>query len=321
MASDLFDVSAADLVGASLADVAGEQWLGVGGPDVALRSLDETGTWSGYAVHDTVAGRLPVALMARRLADRRSEDPAILLTVTVDADRVPSGWVGAVRADVAVLLGSAWFPSLLSLVGWLLTARDAEEIGAAVCGTVMEQMGAVGGHLTLVGGDNTASFVTIVGYSEVSRQRWPAVDLTVDTPIRRAIVEAAPVFVPDRDARDEQFPVLRGIEEPTQALCVVPVVLGGRVAGALGFLVPRHPHLPGRGPRVPGDRRPRRRARIAAHRPVRPAAPRCGGDRDQRRVHVARRDRLRRRPRRGPVCRRSAPSSRGPHAPGARASS
>jgi GAF domain len=245
VASDLFDVTSTELVGASLADVAGDQWLGVGGPSVALATLDEHGTWSGYAVHHTRAGLLPVALTARRLADRRSDDSAILLTITVDTDRVPSGWVGAVRADIAVLLGSARFPSLLSLVGWLLTARDAEEVGAAVCGTVMEQLGAVGGHLTLLGDDEIARFVTIVGYSEASRQRWPAVDLTVDTPIRRAIVEIAPVYVVDRATRDEQFPVLRSIDEPTEALCVVPVVLGGRVVGSLGFSFPDARTFPG----------------------------------------------------------------------------
>ena len=67
VASDLFDVSAADLVGASLADVAGDQWLGVGGPEVALRALDDTGSWSGYAVHDTRAGRLPARRRGRKL--------------------------------------------------------------------------------------------------------------------------------------------------------------------------------------------------------------------------------------------------------------
>jgi GAF domain-containing protein len=238
VATDLFDVAESELVGMSLAEVAGDQWLGVGGPEVALAALDDAGVWSGYATHHTRAGLLPVALSARRVADRRSDDPAIMLSITVDADRVPSGWVGAVRGDVAVLVGSPRFPALLSLVGWLLTARDSEEIGAAVCGTVIEQMGAVGGHLAVLGEDNTASFVTIVGYSATSRSQWPVVDLTIDTPIRRAIVDVVPVFVPDRAARDEQFPLLRSVDEPTQALCVVPVVLGGRVAGSLGFSFP-----------------------------------------------------------------------------------
>ena len=245
VAADLFDLEATTAIGVPLREIAGDQWLGIGGPAAALAALDEHGSWSGYATHRTRAGLMPVALTARRLADRRSDGGGILLTVTADVDRVARGWVGAVRADVAVLVGTNRFPALLSLVGWLLTARDAEEIGAAVCGTVMESLGASAGHFSLVADNGTATFVTMVGYSAATRALWPDIDLAIDTPIRRAIVDGAPVFVRDRATLAADYPALRAVDEPSEALCAVPVALGGRVAGALGFSFPERREFPG----------------------------------------------------------------------------
>ena len=235
VAADLYDVVVSDAVGRSMADVAGDQWFGPGGPDVGWAAIDSAGTWTGHPVHRTRAGLLPVAVNAHRLAGPGAVASGVLLTVRVDAERIPVGNVGVVRSDIAVVMGTPRFPAILSLVGWLLTARSAEEIGAAVCGTLVETLDAVGGHFAVLGTDGTASFTSVVGYSAATRDAWTSIDLELDTPVRTALLEGVAVYLADRAERHAWYPLLVAIRESTEALCAVPVALGGRVAGSFGL--------------------------------------------------------------------------------------
>lgn len=237
LAADLYDIDAAASERRSITDVAGTHWLGAPDPSAALASIARTGTWTGHVVHRTRAGLLPVVVTARQVLDRSGGGPSLHLTVEVEQNEgaVSSGWMGAVRAEIGVLLATPRLPATLSLVGWLLAARSAEEVGGAVCGTVVDAMGAIGGHLTVLSPDGTASFVTVLGYSSETMRRWGTIDLTLDTPLRASLLEGRAVYVADRAARNRGYPVLRDVHEPTQALCSVPLRLGDRITGSLGF--------------------------------------------------------------------------------------
>lgn len=237
LASDLYDIEGPASGHRSIADVAGEHWLGAPDATIALAAITRTGAWTGHVVHRTRAGLLPVVVTARQVLDRSAGGPSLHLTVDVEqqAGAVSSGWMGAVRAEIGVLLATPRLPATLSLVGWLLAARSAEEVGGAVCGAVVDAMGAVGGHLAMLSSDGTASFVTVLGYSADTMRRWGTIDLTLDTPLRASLLEGRAVYLADRAARNREYPVLRDVHEPTQALCVVPLRLGDRITGSLGF--------------------------------------------------------------------------------------
>ncbi len=237
LASDLYDIDGPASGHRSIADVAGAHWLGAPDPRMALAAITRTGTWTGHVVHRTRAGLLPVVVTARQVLDRSAGGPSLHLTVDVEpqAGAVSSGWLGAVRAEIGVLLATPRLPATLSLVGWLLAARTSEEIGGAVCGTVADVMGATGGHLTVMSPDGSAVFVTVVGYSAETMRQWGTIDLTLDTPLRASLLEGRDIYLADRSARDRDYPVLRDVRETSEALCSVPLRLGGRITGSLGF--------------------------------------------------------------------------------------
>jgi GAF domain-containing protein len=235
VAADLYDIG--DVAGGprSMNEIAGEHWLGFPDPSPALAAIERTGSWTGHVIHRSRAGLLPVVVTARQVLDRTT-GASLHLTVDVEeGESLATGWMGAVRNEVGVLLATERLPPTLSLVGWLLAARTAEEIGGAVCGTVVDVMNAVGGHLTVIGPDGGASFMTVLGYSAETMRRWGTIDLTLDTPLRASLLDGHAVYLADRNARDREYPVLRDVHEPTQALCSVPLRLGDRITGSLGF--------------------------------------------------------------------------------------
>lgn len=239
VAADLYDTSTFDVVGRRMEDVAGPHWLGLPDSGAACDAVASTGTWTGHVTHRTRAGLLPVVVTARHVVDRSAGGPGMHLTIEVhDDDAVAGGRTGAVREEIAVLMGTESFPSLLSLVGWLLAARTAEEIGGAVLGTVVDTMGATGGHLAVTDLDGSAAFVTVIGYSPGTMARWGTVDLGLDTPMRTALTEGRAVYVTDRAERDRTYPLLREVDEPTQALCSIPLLVGSRITGALSVSFP-----------------------------------------------------------------------------------
>jgi hypothetical protein len=235
VALDLYDVSDVDIVGRPMSEVAGELWLGSTAPDAVVRHIGEHGAWTAHLTHRTRAGLLPVVITARQVQDRHPGGAALHLSIEVEEGAAAEGWIGAVRSEVGALIGTQRFPAILSLVGWLLAARTPEEVGAAVCGTVVDTMDAVAGHLTLRDIDGSVTFVTVVGYSAETMRDWGTIDLSLDTPIREAIVDGRAVYVHDRGERDERYPALREVDEPTQALCAVPLSVGGRILGSIGF--------------------------------------------------------------------------------------
>lgn len=237
LAADLYDIERIGTERPGIAELAGAHWLGAPDPTAALDAVARTGTWTGHVVHRTRSGLLPVVVTARQVLDRSADGPGLHLTVAVeqDAGALSSGWMGAVRGEIGVLLSTPRLPATLSLVGWLLAARSAEEVGGAVLGAIADAMGAVGGHLSVLAPDGSASFVTVIGYSPETMRRWSAIDLTLDTPLRAALLEGRAVYLADRAERDRVYPVLRDVQEPTQALCAVPLRLGSRITGSLGF--------------------------------------------------------------------------------------
>ena len=124
---------------------------------------------------------------------------------------------------------------LSSVARSLAVASDPEEVAHGVLIEGVAALGASGGGVLLATASGEIQFAGSVGYGEdvVARLRSESPD--AELPAAVALRTGEPVWLESRQARDERFPELVGLERTTVSMCAVPLIVQGRRLGALRF--------------------------------------------------------------------------------------
>ena len=121
----------------------------------------------------------------------------------------------------------------------LARARTPEDVAAAVVSEGVAALGASGGGLLVPAADGEHITVPgVVGYGEALVGQLRAERLDAPLPAAAAMRTGEAVWLESQEERDRLFPELRGMEAETLAMCAVPLVIGGRIIGALRFSFP-----------------------------------------------------------------------------------
>lgn len=121
----------------------------------------------------------------------------------------------------------------------LSRAATHEAVTAAVLEQGVAALGASGGGVLL--GTDTDGLVVpgTMGYGEEVVERLRSESRDAELPAAVALRTGEPVWLETREERDRRFPELTNIERGTVSVCAVPLVVGDRRLGALGFSFPR----------------------------------------------------------------------------------
>jgi len=118
----------------------------------------------------------------------------------------------------------------------LARARTPEDVAAAVVSEGVGALGASGGGLLVPAADNEHITVPgVFGYGEELVGQLRAERIDAQLPAATALRTGESVWIESREARDQRFPELRGMEAGTLSMCAVPLFVGDRIIGALRF--------------------------------------------------------------------------------------
>jgi len=119
----------------------------------------------------------------------------------------------------------------------LARTTTAEEVADVVVAEGVAALEASGGGLVLAGDDDDDRFTVpgAVGYGSRLLERLRAGDRGAELPAAVALRTGQAVWLESRQAIDERFPELAGLEPATASLCAVGVRGTDRVLGALRF--------------------------------------------------------------------------------------
>ena len=115
----------------------------------------------------------------------------------------------------------------------LAAATTTEEVAGVVVSEGVSALGASGGSIVVP--DNTGHLAVLgsVGYEQPLLDRLRAESREAQLPAAVAMRTLQPVWLESRQERDTRFPELTGMEPGTVSMCAVPLVVGGRLLGAL----------------------------------------------------------------------------------------
>lgn len=117
----------------------------------------------------------------------------------------------------------------------LTTAASAEDVAAVVLHQGVAALAASGAGVVLAGDDDRLHVTGTVGYDEEIVDRLRHEPRDADLPAAHALRTGEAVWLESPDEIDERFPALHGMEGDTVSMCAVPLVVGGRSAGAMRF--------------------------------------------------------------------------------------
>jgi len=117
----------------------------------------------------------------------------------------------------------------------LAATTTVEQVAKVVVGEGVAALGASGGGLLLSTPDDRLTVPAALGYAEQLIEWLQAEHRDVELPAAAAMRTGEPVWLESRQARDERFPGLVGLEPGTVAVCAVPLTMAGQVLGALRF--------------------------------------------------------------------------------------
>jgi len=125
---------------------------------------------------------------------------------------------------------------LQRVVAGLAQARTPEDVAEVVISQGVAALGASGGGLLLPAGDGEHVAVPgVVGYGPELVDALREERLDAPLPGATALRTGQPIWLESQAERDERFPALRGFEGATVSMCAVPLIVAGRVLGALRF--------------------------------------------------------------------------------------
>ena len=123
---------------------------------------------------------------------------------------------------------------LQAVTAALATTESETDVANVVVSEGVAARGASGGSLLMVSEDHL-DVPAAVGYDPALVERLRAERPDADLPAATALRTGQPVWLESRQEREDRFPGLVGFEPQTIAMCAVPLVLMGRVVGALRF--------------------------------------------------------------------------------------
>jgi GAF domain-containing protein/anti-sigma regulatory factor (Ser/Thr protein kinase) len=129
---------------------------------------------------------------------------------------------------------SARAARLQAVTARLASAATDEDVAEVVVSAGLSVLGASGGGLILVR-NGELHVPGAIGYAGGLVEKLRNEPTDADLPAAVAIRTGRQVWIESRAGRDERFPDLAELEPTTAALCAVPLVITGRVVGALRF--------------------------------------------------------------------------------------
>jgi serine phosphatase RsbU (regulator of sigma subunit) len=118
----------------------------------------------------------------------------------------------------------------------LARARTPEDVAAVVVSEGVDAMGASGGGLLVPAGDGEhLSVPGVVGYDSQLVDALREERMDAPLPAATALCTGESIFLESQEVRDREFPALRGFESETVAMCAVPLIVAGRIIGALRY--------------------------------------------------------------------------------------
>jgi serine phosphatase RsbU (regulator of sigma subunit)/anti-sigma regulatory factor (Ser/Thr protein kinase) len=125
---------------------------------------------------------------------------------------------------------------LLRVTAALAQTRTPEDVAAVVVSEGVEALRASGGSLLVPAEDGQHVAVPgAVGYEGVLVEAIREERIDAPLPAVTALRTGRAVWLESPEERDLEFPELRGFEAATVSMCAVPLVVAGRVHGALRF--------------------------------------------------------------------------------------
>jgi serine phosphatase RsbU (regulator of sigma subunit) len=124
---------------------------------------------------------------------------------------------------------------LYSVSAALASADSPDEVAAAVLNEGAAALRAAGGGLLLATDADLLTLPGSVGYDEAVVARLRSESRDAELPAAYTLRTGEPVWLESHAERDRRFPDLVGLEATTVSLCAVPLIVQGRVLGALRF--------------------------------------------------------------------------------------
>jgi serine phosphatase RsbU (regulator of sigma subunit) len=118
----------------------------------------------------------------------------------------------------------------------LARARTPEDVAEVVVSEGVSALGASGGGLLVLGEDGEHLAVPgVVGYNDELVGLLRDERIGERLPAATALRTGTPVWLESQHERDQHFPLLKGLEAATIAICAVPLIIGDESRGALRF--------------------------------------------------------------------------------------
>src|SRR5207248_1455561 len=131
---------------------------------------------------------------------------------------------------------SARAAQLQRVTAALARARTPSDVADVVVSDGVAALGASGGGLLVLSGDGEHIAVPgAVGYGEELVGALREERLDAPLPAATTLRTGEAVWVETTDERDRRFPMMRGFEASTIAMCALPLFVGDRLLGALRF--------------------------------------------------------------------------------------
>lgn len=125
---------------------------------------------------------------------------------------------------------------LLRVTAALAQTRTPEDVAAVVVSEGVDALRASGGSLLVPAEDGQHVAVPgAVGYEGVLLDALREERIDAPLPAATALRTGKAVWLESPEERDREFPELHGLEAATVSMCAVPLVVAGRVHGALRF--------------------------------------------------------------------------------------
>jgi len=131
---------------------------------------------------------------------------------------------------------SARAAQLQRVTAALARARTPSDVANVVISEGVGALGASGGGLLVPSGDGEHIAVPgAIGYGEALVDALREERLDAPLPAATTLRTGEAVWIETQDERDRRFPMMRGFEESSIAMCAVPLFVGDRLLGALRF--------------------------------------------------------------------------------------
>jgi PAS domain S-box-containing protein len=140
------------------------------------------------------------------------------------------------------LRSTALAATLHEVTAELAATQDAEVIADVAVGQGCQTLGATGGVLIVINGDQGVRFLGARGNDTELFAHFVALQGNEHGPGRAAGLSGQPVYLESPTERDERFPGLGDVQPQTSALAVLPLMVAGEPIGLLRFSFDR-PHL------------------------------------------------------------------------------